>query len=188
MRYFLIAALFVIACAFVFRTVRGGETPKVEAVLALSKAPSRGINPRLELTLTNRGDQPVSLVLPGDGSECGARTPRLNYIWLRDGNIVVPPVPGFTCGNVNPLRAGEVFTLQPGASRTITEWLGPRWPVAGVYQLKLRYTNKPDARFGDPSDPHDAAEMQKLRASTPVTVESNTIDITIAEPIQTKSR
>ena len=108
MRYFLIAALFVIACAFVFRTVRGGETPKVEAVLAFSKAPSRGINPRLELTLTNRGDQPVSLVLPGDGSECGARTPRLNYTWLRDGNIVVPPVPGFTCGNVNPLRAGEV--------------------------------------------------------------------------------
>lgn len=181
MRFYLFAAL-------LYSTMlAAADAPKLDAVLARSKLNPTSATPSLELTLTNRGEEPVSLVIPGDGSEAGMRTPILKYTWLQDGKPARMPGIG-RCGNMNALHAGEVFTLKPGESKVITDWLSTIPPGVGTYQLKVSYTNKPDAPFAGLTGKHDEAEMQKLRASTPVSVESNTIDITVAEPVQTKTR
>lgn len=181
MRFYLFAALL---CSV---TLAAADAPRLDAVLARSKLNPTSATPSLELTLTNRGEVPVALVLPGDGSECGWRTPFLNFTWLQDGKPV-PPRGLCRCGNMNALQAGEVFTLKPGESKVITDWLAAVPPGVGAYQLKVSYTNKPDAEFLGLAVEHDEAEIQKLRASTPVSVESNAIDITIAEPVLTKTR
>lgn len=181
MRFYLLVVLLCSA------TLIAADAPKLDAVLARSKLNPTSATPSLELTLTNRGEESVSLVLPGDGSEAGMRTPFLKYTWLQDGKPVPPRGIG-RCGNMNALRAGEVFTLKPGESKVIADWLTAIPPGVGTYQLKVSYTNKPNAPFLGLTGKHDEAEMQKLRASTPVSVETNFLDITVAEPLQTKTR
>src|SRR5262249_657707 len=65
--------------------------------------------PRSSAEVVNRPGREITLVKPGDGSDCGWRTPVIT--WTVEG---VKPRGVLRCGNVNPLRPNEVFTLKPG--------------------------------------------------------------------------
>jgi len=60
--------------------------------------------PQVTATLVNRGKREVTLVEPGDGSDCGWRTPLVEWSRRRRDN-------GGRCGNINALKEEEVFTL-----------------------------------------------------------------------------
>ncbi len=128
MRFYALAAL-VLALS-----VCAADAPKVEAVLA-SVASKNPAYPQFQLTLTNRGETSVTLVQPGDGSECGWRTPHLKWEWASN-----PKTRGATtgrCGNMNSLKEGEVFTLKPGESKVLKDWVHAMPPSPGVYKVKV---------------------------------------------------
>ncbi len=94
------------------------------------------------LTLKNEGTAVRTLVEPGDSSEAGWRTPMLAWSGTRDGKPA-SQLPSGRCGNMNPIDAGEIFTLEPGASRMVSMWIsGPSY-APGRYEVRLRYTNDP---------------------------------------------
>ncbi len=101
------------------------------------------------LTLINDGPKPVKLVVPGDGSEAGWRTPVLSWVAKKNGKPVAER-DGGRCGMMNPIKEDEVFTLAPGERKTIAEWVGRPNVDPGTYEVELRYTNDPtlDARKG----------------------------------------
>src|SRR5438067_2030418 len=99
----------------------------------------RGQDVRWEVSIINHGQQAVTLVQPGDGSDCGWRTPVIE--WVINGKVegagrlieevskadspvrkpVLKPAclsPDFArsdrCGNINALKPDEVFVLKPG--------------------------------------------------------------------------
>ncbi len=118
----------------------------------------RGEIPRLTAHLVNRGAQPMKVVLPGDGSSCGWRTPVIRW---------APPmqVDG-RCGNINALKAAEVITVGPG-ERVELRWLG--WPTlatVGTQQVSLEIEHLPDLQWaGRPLGEHDPEAMAKIRQS-----------------------
>ena len=129
--------------------------------------------------LVNSGDDTVRLIQAGDGSGAGWRTPILSWS-VSAGPRYAPSTFG-RCGNINPLREGEVFNLQPGAVRRLTGWVPPLPGLAaGTYRLRLSYTHDPALKWqGLELGPHDDAEMQRVRASTPCHIESNEITLTV---------
>lgn len=140
-----------------------------------------------ELTLTNISSTTLVLVEPGDGSEMGWRTPMLTWsIEPLDeaarASVKQPESWGRFCGNINALRSGEVFTLAPGARRTLTTWLGaphPRGP--GRWRVSLRYQNQPTLEWGGvPLGDHDADTMKRVRASSAADVTSNALEIVVS--------
>jgi len=157
------------------------EAPETGLALEL-KGPAtakKGEPVKLTVTLHNRGKQELTLVQPGDGSECGWRSPVVT--WLVDGP---KPRVGFgRCGNVNPLRASEVFVLKPGEKVELGAWVGgPNLTMPGKYSVKLRYVNDPAMKWkGLPLGNHDAAAMERVRRSSAVSVDSNPLEIVISE-------
>ena len=70
-----------------------------------------------EVTLVNRGKADVTLIQPGDGSECGWRSPIVE--WVIDGKV-----PGRArCGR------GEGGPEEGGEGRAAREEAGPRPPA-----------------------------------------------------------
>jgi hypothetical protein len=95
-----------------FDWVRWRERPDSRTGVALELSPARqvirtGQVPRLAVTLINRGAGEVVLVEPGDGSDCGWRTPAIE--WSSPQRW-----PAGRCRNVNALKVQEVFTLRRG--------------------------------------------------------------------------
>ncbi len=131
---------------------------------------------RFSVTLTNNGAKPVRLVMPGDGSEAGMRTPVLTWMATAGGKPA-EPAPVGRCGLTNAMEAKEVFTLAPGASREMKEWLGEPYVAAGTYDVKLRFRNDPKiVRNASP-------DVTKLVAATDACdVTSNAIRVTIQAP------
>lgn len=134
--------------------------------------------------LVNTSGETVTLVQPGDGSGAGWRTPILR--WNLTAEEGYTPPQQMRCGNINRLRAGEVFSLRPGASRRLTDWIPPIFGVApGSYRLRLSYVNDPALQWqGLELGPHDPEEMQRVRESTSCRVESNEISLTILPAAQ----
>jgi hypothetical protein len=132
--------------------------------------------PRFELALTNRGAHSLKLVLPGEGSTEGMRTPDLTWTAIDEEGDVIDPVNLRRCGRINPVDASEVFTLAPGATRTISgAWMDPAGFDGGPYELSLRYKNDPSRYALD-----DEREGRRaLAATNACDVTSNTLrDIT----------
>jgi hypothetical protein len=93
--------------------------------------------------LKNGGSAPVTLILPGDGSTVGWRTPVLTWqASTPSGKPAKPRMVG-RCGNVNALQASEVFTLQPGETKELRDWLGEPYVEPGRYVVRLTYENDP---------------------------------------------
>jgi hypothetical protein len=142
----------------------------------LRALPSTDGFPHYALTLTNGGKKPVRLVIPGDGSEVGWRTPMLTWIATANGKPAAPAEAG-RCGLSNAIAEDEIFDLPPGQSREIKEWLGyPRF-VPGTYDIKLRYRNDPSilARKAGMSP----AVAQKIAGSSTCDVTTNAVVTTL---------
>ncbi len=105
----------------------------------LSSGPQPGTS---TLTLINEGTRSVRLVVPGDGSEAGWRTPVITWVAKQHGKPVKERVGG-RCGMMNPIEPSEVFELAPGQRRTISEWVGIPNVDPGTYDVELRYKNEP---------------------------------------------
>lgn len=121
--------------------------------------------------LVNDGREPVDVVLPGDGSTHGMRSPLV--VWSH------PPLPGI-CGNINALRADEVVTLAPG-QRVKLEWLGSlQFATPGRRRLQLRLEHDPERPWGGvPLGEHDPAAMARVRQIKPFIAVSNEVEIEV---------
>jgi hypothetical protein len=136
--------------------------------------PAGGV-PRLSAYLTNTGTVPLTLVMPGDGSVSGWRTPTIE--WILEGNGQVPGLP--RCGNINPLQRGEVFTLAPGETRTLGPWIHlPGLRAPGTTRAVMHYSNVPNIEWrGIPLGSHDRREMDRVHRSDRCHVASSPIEI-----------
>ncbi|HEX3315018.1 MAG TPA: hypothetical protein VHR72_09015 [Gemmataceae bacterium] len=122
--------------------------------------------------LVNDGKTPVTVVLPGDGSESGWRTPILRWKPAATTKVL-------RCGNINALKPGEVIQLAPGKRVSISEWIGgPPLSGPGKYAVSLELENVPDLKWnGKPLGKHDPATMEKVRSSLPFKAVSNVVEI-----------
>lgn len=124
--------------------------PAVGPAAPLQKLSSCGLRAELSpgqhgmstLTITNGGTKTVRLVVPGDGSEAGWRTPVLTWVAKRNGKPAKEREGGL-CGMMNPIDPSEVFELAPGQSRSIAEWVGGPNVEPGTYEVELHYKNDP---------------------------------------------
>jgi hypothetical protein len=134
-------------------------------------------SPRVYARLTNNGARTLTLVRPGDGSRTGRRTPKLTWHFTPGGVLT-----GFEgCGNINELRRGEVFTLNPGETQQLEEWITPlALPAVRTCSAVLIYANDPSLAFrGVLMRPHDEFELRRLGASDRCRVVSNQVEIVL---------
>jgi hypothetical protein len=131
-----------------------------------------------KVRIRNRGSGPVVLVMPGDGSEDGRRTPIVKWQVELVGSLYKPPKVG-RCGNINALVPDEVFELKPGESRLLPHWIPPVWVTqSGTYRLRLVYQNDPSLKWsGIPLGEHDRKAMLRVRGSTDCVAVSNEVVI-----------
>ena len=139
---------------------------------------------QLNAALKNNDNRTVRLVLPGDGSESGWRTPIIKWKIqeLNTGRIYfASKFPG--CGNINALKWGEVFHLSPNETRDFTRhFFDPILFQPGDYKISLVYINKPTLAWGGvPLGFHNSIEMLFVRYSTECEVTSNEIIISVAK-------
>jgi hypothetical protein len=116
--------------------------------------------------LVNKGGKPITVVLPGDGSECGRRTPmvRWNPVMKTDGR----------CKLMNPLTPADVIELAPG-QRVKLGWLGwPTFSEVGVHKVSLELEHVPTMEFHYGGDP---AALKKARETTPFKITSNVVEV-----------
>ncbi len=142
-------------------------------------------------TLIHRGPETISLVMPGDGSDCDWRQPFVVWSVLDAGERSAKhpdrPQPSNLprCGNVNSLRADEVFVLKKGAKKVLSDWLAPfRIDEPGRYRVRLVYLNEPERkalRSGLPLGEPTPEILAAFKATTPLRVMSNEIVITVTE-------
>ena len=127
------------------------------------------------VTISNRGPHSVSLVQPGDGSNCRMRTPVIGWSVLSSDAKgqkhpqVAPPFHGVrTCGMINAIKRSEVFSLTPGASIRLANWTAdPKFETPGKFRLVFYYENIPDLKIaGFPLGPHDDDVLGQIKRST----------------------
>jgi len=104
----------------------------------------------------------------------GRRTPVIEWVFMPGGRVVAFE----GCGNINGLRLGEVFTLQPAETRDLGTWVAPlALPAQSRFHGVMVYTNEPDLPFrGVLLRPHDEDELARLHRSDRCRVESNKIE------------
>lgn len=161
-----------------------GPSLRIELLLAVEAPLAAGDVAPLEIWLVNEGSEPVSLVEPGDGSTHGWRTPLVQWLVGRRGEELGPPELLPRCGNMNPLQASEVFALQPGERRKLSDWTGgPSFPETGIWSVRLRYRNDPKQPWRDERD-LDPAIVQRVQQSTAVDLVSNQIELVVLDAPQ----
>ena len=107
------------------------ESPKIDIELTTTTPVVDAMTqmPPFSVSLINRDKHPVTLVRPGDGSIDGLRTPIISWSVIDVNDPSKDPPRGSTifgiCGNMNPLRQDEVFTLDPGEKITFSDWIDP---------------------------------------------------------------
>lgn len=142
-------------------------------------APQIESSPQLLLfTLTNHGDQPATIVTPGDGSAWGMRTPVIR--WSPDFHSGLA-----RCGNINALKAAQIITLGPGEKMEFPGWRisSASLPGPGKHLVKVEMEHIPDMPWSTlPLGKHDPAAMDAARRLNAYKLVSNTIEIEVAEP------
>ena len=181
MRYFLLMASFALITLSCMgdtdRSDRPGAkspTPGLRIELKATKVQTpAGEQLRFSADLVNDDKVAVTVVLPGDGSESGWRTPIVRWN---------PPVgTGPRCGNINRLKPEEVITLAPGKRVPLGEWIGnPGIGAPGKHKVTLELENVPDLKWtGEPLGEHDPATMKKVRSSSPFKAVSNVVEVEV---------
>jgi hypothetical protein len=165
-----------------------GKAPKCELNITLPKHIHRKGKNRIVIQISNVGEAPATFVMPGDGSSRHWRTPIVGWSCLPvESDKVHPKKPplhtGGRCGNINRLRASEVFDVQPGAAVKLNEWAYfPLNLAVGKYRVVFYYTNKPDTKWkGLQLGKHDEKAMQRLKNSTPISLISNEVEVEIIQ-------
>lgn len=157
------------------------EVAEMDVDISVELLPTRqeislGERPKVSVTLVNNGMSSVTLVEPGDESVECRRTPYIEW------SHYTPPTGPRKCGNTNPIKSSEVFTLRPGERRTLTSWVRePNFSSAGKHLVTVTYTNLPDFKNWSPdSQGVKCAKARHLVSkSTPVSVVSNSIEIEV---------
>jgi hypothetical protein len=131
------------------------------------------------LRLVHQGPEPIVVVMPGDGSPFGWRTPSVKWIVEReDGTRVVPRL--FGCGTLNQVLAEDIRELAPGEDMTFTEWIGtPQFDGPGTYAVSVHMINDPEIGRDSAYPTGPASVMEAMRSSTPFSVTSNRLTVTI---------
>ena len=141
--------------------------------------------PKITAVITNWGSEPVVLVLPGDGSRDGDRTPIIswNIRIIRQSRKPDGELVGGGCGNMNPLRPDEVFTLKPGEGRSLGGWVSlTPFRIPGTYAVQFTYRNDPSLEWKadpNPGQRHDPEAMERVRSSTACDLASNYLTFTV---------
>ena len=204
-RFYIALPLLVLAVMMGCDGANTKKSPKIDIELTTPTPVIKSHQtPYFSVTLVNRDTYPVTLVKPGDGSFDGLRTPIVSWSIInvdhpsRDGRI-----PRAGCGNMNPLRRDETFTLDPGEKITFNssygDWIIPPHLQPGTYEVSFNYSNipglkwknsrihynmwqqlvhgvhnwRPDAEF------HDSVAMEHVRKSTPFKGKSNSVKIVV---------
>lgn len=136
----------------------------------------------IEITLRNDGPKKVVLVMPGEGSDVGARTPVIDWE-IRDkaGNLLRREGVVFS-GNRHELRSESVFDLAPHEERTFKYTIPEGYPYeeGHKYLVTFKYENRPNMKWPPASmvwAPDDPDAVQRLANSTPCQLVSNTIEL-----------
>ena len=139
---------------------------------AVNSTIKEGDIPEFTAALVNRSVQPVTIVLPGDGSSDGMRTPIVR--WTPATTV------GRSCGNINRLRSEEVLELEPGG-RVRIGWLGwPHLAGKGKHQVSVEIEHVPDLEWvGIPLGRHDPEAMSRIRKSAPWKARSNVVELKV---------
>ena len=162
----------------------GPPAPALRIILRAAKPViERGESPGWRAFLVNDGAAPVTVVLPGDGSDCGWRTPVVRWR-ERDDPADPVAVGGFRCGNINSLRPEEVVTLPPGGQVELADWMG--WPTpagARTHHVWVELENIPDLEWtGVTLGPgHDPVALQRVRQSPRFKAVSNVVAVEVRE-------
>jgi hypothetical protein len=170
------------------KTPAGGKTGKYELKIKLPEVIRQKGNNELEITIHNVGSIPATFVMPGDGSECRWRTPLIGWSCIPVGSDQKHPkkpaeIKMARCGNINPLKANEVFSVQPGGATKLNEWAYfPYQLPPGKYRVVFYYTNQPEIAWqGLPLGNHDEKEMRRVKKSTPVSLVSNEVVVEVTQ-------
>jgi hypothetical protein len=79
---------------------------------------------------------------------------------------------------MNRIEPSEIFTLAPGGSRDLKEWIGSPPVVPGTYDLSLTYRNDPG--LASHSKGGESADVKRqLAATSACEATSNTIRVTL---------
>jgi hypothetical protein len=141
----------------------------------------------IKVAISNKGSEPVSLVHPGDGSEHAWRTPIIGWSIIRNNKAArhpLEPTPSKEgrCGLMNPLKADEVFRLEPGESRELESWayLSP-FEAPGIYRVAFLYANRPSMKWRNEDSFQSDSVLSLVKQSTEITTVSNEIVFTVGE-------
>ncbi len=153
----------------------------------------KGNFPNMQVAVINQGAAPVTLVEPGDGSDVGWRTPCIGWSILPTSDPglkhprSIPALHVLRCGNVNTLKAQEIFDLAPGSTHLLPNGsFDEAWfqtvakRPAGTYRIVFYYQNDPARRWsGIPLGQQDPDAIKRSQASTPCFLVSNELVITV---------
>jgi len=181
--------LVLVTCATTVRAVEtGAPVPGSDLAIHLSVANevmTVSTYPEITITLINHGTRKATLVLPGDGSERGWRTPIIGWAVKSSDDLTPYPkeVPLNTrprCGDMNALERSEIISLDPGTSVTLSSAERPRLITPGRFHIRFYYLNVPNCGWngGDLGHASDDA-MQAMRASTPCFIISDELSVTV---------
>jgi hypothetical protein len=130
-----------------------------------------GSDARFMAFFVNDGSDPVPVVLPGDGSEYGMRSPVVRW---------QPEWAGGRTGNFDSLRADEVRTLAPGERVEIKCHGGPVLPGPGTHWVRLEVEHVPDLKWESVTlGQDDSATLASIRRMPPFKAVSNVVEVTV---------
>ena len=144
-----------------------------------------GDYPQFTVTIVNQTTNSVTLVEPGDGSDSKWRTPFVGWSVLGPDDKEAqhpkdPPVETRDCGNINPIKLSEIFTLRPSERRRLS-WVGyPQFREPGRHHLVFYYQNIPNLNVhGILMGPNENGTIEAMHNSTPCRLVSNEIVVDI---------
>jgi hypothetical protein len=159
---------------------QSGSQPNVTLVLhAVNHKIKFGEIPEFNAELINSDKHAIVIILPGDGSTFGDRTPivrwkpRMHPLGLSD------------CGLTNSLTAREIITLQPGERVPLAAYM-IGWPTlkkVGKHQVVLEVENVPGLIWNGMSDQitDNSAAKSRARRSTAFKATSEPVEVEVVE-------
>ena len=149
-----ILSLFLIASGFINSSIREIESVELEKLeLRINKDSIGGIN----ISIFNHSKDSIKIVLPGDGSIIGWRTPIVRWSVIKKGGDEKHPnkLPELDkkfgrCKMMNPPKREEIISI--GSHSQVEIKGGVYWPQIpkknGKYSVKLYLLNDPNNRLG----------------------------------------